>query len=239
MTEGFTTLLAQYPELGWGAERLLQVFAVYGRYYEKNIAGVTEQLRDRLEIAPRSWSLQQIVDREPDLLVIMMNPGASRPLDALWNASGSGGFTEAVPDRTQYQIMRLLLAARHAGQDWQHARVLNLSDLRTPQSAVLQQKLIQYQADLSHSVFAPERKAECAEYFAHMSTPVLCAWGLHPGLVPWAQRALAAAKGHAVYGLSEDGILYRHPLPQRHDLQQRWLEQVLRQMVINQDCGTK
>jgi hypothetical protein len=234
MVESLASLQTQYPELGWGAERLLQVFAVYGRYYEKNIAGVPEQLRDRLEIAPRGWNLKQIVEREPDLLVVMMNPGASRPLDALWSADSTGGFTEAVPDRTQYQIMRLLLAARHAGKHWQHARVLNLSDLRTPQSTVLQQKLLQYQADCSHSVFAPERQVECTKHFGNVATPVLCAWGLHPGLVPWAQRALQAAHGHEIYGLTQDGISYRHPLPQRHDLQQRWLGQVLQQIVAQQ-----
>ncbi len=235
MEQGFATLQAQYPELGWGAEHLLQTFAVYGRYYEKKIAGVPEQLRDRLEIAPRSWSLQRVVDHEPDLLVVMMNPGASRPLDALWSASGSGGFTEAVPDRTQYQIMRLLLAARHTGKDWQHARVLNLSDLRTPQSTILQQKMLLYQADPSHSVFATEREAECAKHFGNLATPVLCAWGLHPGLVPWAQRALQAVRGHPLYGLTQDGVLYRHPLPQRHDLQQQWLKQILQQIVVNHD----
>lgn len=234
-----STLQTQYAEFGWGAERLLQVFAVYGRYYEKNIAGVLEQLRDRLEIAPRNWSIQQVLAHAPDLLVIMMNPGASRPLDALWSVNSAGGFTEAVPDRTQYQIMRLMLAARHAGQNWQHARVLNLSDLRTPQSAVLQEKLLQYQADFSHSVFAPEREAECAKHFGNAATPVLCAWGLHPALAPWAQRALAVAQGHAIYGLTQDGVSYRHPLPQRHDMQRQWLEQVMLQIVARQRKDSK
>jgi hypothetical protein len=219
----------QIEELQSSAAQLLQQFAVYGRYYQKLIGGVQEQLRDRLEIAPRSWSLQHVLAHTPDLLVVMMNPGASRPLGALWAEEGSHGFTEALPDRTQYQIMRLLLAARHTAAPWQHARVLNLSDLRTPQSAELQKKLQRYRDDESHSVFSAERQPECTELFANTSIPVLCAWGLNPRLIPWAHRALQAARGHTLYGLTQDGVLYKHPLPQRFDLQQQWLTQVVQQ----------
>ena len=69
------------------AQALLEHFVVYGRFYEKCIAGVPEQLRDRLEIAPRALGLEKIVTREPDLLVVMMNPGGSRPEGTLWSES--------------------------------------------------------------------------------------------------------------------------------------------------------
>ncbi len=217
--------------MGWGATQLLQQFAVYGRYYEKIISGVPERLRDRLEIAPRRWSLSQVLEHAPDLLVVMMNPGASRPLHALWDAASHDGFTEALPDRTQYQIMRLMLVARYAGKNWQHARVLNLSDLRTPQSAELHRKLALYKEDESHSVFSSARQMECAKHFADVRIPVLCAWGLNHQLVPWAQKVIRAVQGHTLYGLSQDGVLFKHPLPQRHDLQQHWLAQIMQQMI--------
>ena len=211
------------PRGAMTAQELLARFAVYGRFYEKTIAGVAEQLRDRLEIAPPGWPLATVVAREPELLVVMMNPGASRPLDALWDAGQHQGFAAAQPDRTQYQVMKLLLAAQAMGLDWQHARVLNLSDLRTPQSAVFIEKLKAYSDDDSHSLFSAARQPQCQSLFAQLATPVLCAWGLGAALLPLAQAALRAVQGHPLLGLSDDGWLYRHPLPQRHDMQLAWL----------------
>jgi hypothetical protein len=212
------------------AQDLLARFAVYGRFYAKKIAGVEEQLRDRLEIAPRDRALNDIVQGEPDLLVVMMNPGASQPLGALWDVGQTDGFVAARPDRTQYQIMRLLLAAQGHGLPWTSARVVNLSDLRTPKSAVLLEKLKTYSHDDSHSLFSKSRQAECRALFGCLSTPVLCAWGLSPDFRPFASAALAAAGGHRLLGLTPDGLAYRHPLPQRHDLQLEWLSQLSAQI---------
>ncbi len=214
-----------------GAEGLLARFAVYGRFYEKTIAGVPEQLRDRLEIAAPTLDLANVVQREPDLLVIMMNPGGSRALDTLRHDGADHGFVPAVPDRTQYQIMRLLVAAQALGRPWHHARVLNLSDLRTPKSAQFIQKLQTYVADTSHSLFSDVRASECAALFARADTPVLLGWGLNASFMELADRALKAVAGHPVLGLSTDGRLFRHPLPQRYDLQVAWLAQLVQQIA--------
>jgi hypothetical protein len=209
--------------LGTRAGELLEHFAVYGRFTQRPIAGLPEALRDRLEIAPRQWSLEQVLAHAPDLLVIMMNPGASRPIDSLWSDATAQGFVATLPDRTQYQIMRLLLMARQQGLAWGHARVLNLSDLRTPQSAVLFRKLNDYSRDDSHSIFSHGRRNECAGHFSRLATPVLCAWGLSAQLGVLADAALVAAQGHVLLGVTADGRAYRHPLPQRFDLQRQWL----------------
>jgi hypothetical protein len=209
-----------------GSAELLSHFAVYGRFYEKTIAGVPEQLRDRLEIAPHEMPLREVLRRDPDLLVVMMNPGGSRPLDSLWAPADAEGFAAAQPDRTQYQIMRLLLRAQALGLNWQHARVLNLSDLRTPKSAVFVQKLHDYADDDRHSVFSQARSEERRNLFGKVATPILLGWGLNAAFVDLATKALAAAQGHPLLGLSDDGVRYRHPLPQRHDFQVTWLEQV-------------
>jgi hypothetical protein len=209
---------------------LLAHFAVYGRFYGRPVAGVDELLRDRLEIAPVGMPLPEVLGRESDLLVVMMNPGASRPLDALWDEDESDGFASAQPDRTQYQIMRLLLAAQGLGMPWKHARILNLSDLRTPKSAVFLEKLQTYDSDRSHSLFSFEREAECGALFAAKPTPVLCGWGLNPRLGELAAAALQMAEGHPILGLTTDALLYRHPLPQRYDLQVQWLAQLTDQI---------
>lgn len=209
-----------------GAPELLARFAVYGRFYEKTIAGIPEQLRDRLEIAPHGMPLPDVVRRDPDLLVVMMNPGGSKPLDSLWVGPDAEGFTAAQPDRTQYQIMRLLLSAQALGLNWQHARVLNLSDLRTPKSAIFVKKLHDYAADDSHSLFSKARSSQCEALFSSLTTPVLFGWGLNAAFADLAEKALVATRGHPVLGLSADGVLYRHPLPQRHDFQVQWLMQM-------------
>ena len=224
--------VSSVPDASIGAQQLLQEFAVYGRFYERPICGKNEQLRDRLEIAPRPWPLQRVLQNPPDLMVIMMNPGGSRPLSALWDAGAHQGFVVAMPDRTQYQIMRMLLAAQRLGLPWWHARIFNLSDLRTPKSALMLQKIKAYQTDDSHSLFSKQRKKECSHYFELNSTPVLCAWGLNPQLNMNAELALSAIQGHPLLGITADGILYRHPLPQRHDLQLQWLSQIEAQMKL-------
>jgi hypothetical protein len=213
------------------ADTLLTRFAVYGRFYDKVIAGVPEQLRDRLEIAPHGMPIEEVASREPDLLVVMMNPGASRPVEAMWDTGAADGFAAAMPDRTQYQIMRLMVAAQAQGREWCHARILNLSDLRTPQSAQFIEKLKTYAQDDSHSLFSDAREAECMKLFACKATPVLLGWGLSAKFVPLADKVLTAVKGHPLLGLTTDGRSYRHPLPQRYDLQVAWLAQLAAQVA--------
>ncbi len=214
--------------------QLLARWAVYGHYYRARIGpgpdAPVEDLRDRLEIAPHDWPLAEVDAREPDLLVIMMNPGASKPLQALWDGDNSAGLVPAQPDRTQYQIMRLLLAAQASGLPWRHARVFNLSDLRTPKSAEMLAKLEFYGAYDAHSLFSVSRKAESARWFACRATPVLCGWGLNPGLSGLAASALLAAAGHRILGLSQDGLCFRHPLPQTQTLQHQWLRAMTHQI---------
>ena len=221
------------PECSLGAQALLSRFSVHGRYYSRKIAGIDEQLRDRLEIAPIDWTLQKILSHAPDLLVVMMNPGASRPLNALWDEGSSQGFTAAQPDRTQYQVMRLMLAANRCGVPWHHARILNLSDLRTPKSAEMLHKLAAYQADDSHSIFSKSRSEECSQHFAVQTTPVLCGWGLSKAFTPIARSAIRAMEHHPVLGITADGVLYRHPLPQRHAMQVEWLKHIIQQVKRN------
>jgi hypothetical protein len=58
----------------------------------------------------------------------------------------------------------------------------------------------------------------------------LCAWGLNSQLNGYAELALRAIQGHPLLGITADGMLYRHPLPQRHDLQLQWLQKIEEQM---------
>jgi hypothetical protein len=209
------------------AEALRERFAVYGRFYEANFGGRMFELRSHLEIFERDLHWPQVVSAPADLVAVMMNPGGSRPLDQ----TDREGWALTMPDRTQYQLMKLALRAQAMGRSVRHIRVINLSDLRTPKSAELFTTLVAL-ADDRHSMFSPGRSAEL--YTALGGTRrsrLLRAWGLAKELQPLAECAVAATSDSEVLGLTDNGLGYRHPLPQRADFQKRWLDQMATQIA--------
>ncbi|WP_341327748.1 hypothetical protein [Methylotuvimicrobium sp. KM2] len=100
--------------------KLSTEFEVTGLFYEAS----DYRFRKYLDIK-RLGTLK----REPDLMVVMMNPGSSYPLGGIENNSMP---SKAKPDDTQYQIMKVMNEA-----SFDDARILNLSDLRSPNSGVL------------------------------------------------------------------------------------------------------
>jgi hypothetical protein len=211
--------------LNISAEGLRERFAVYGRYYEASLGGRRFELRSHLEIFERSLSWPQAAEAQADLVAVMMNPGGSRPLAE----PDAQGWAPALPDRTQYQLMKLALRAQAAGRRLRHIRVINLSDLRTPKSAELFATLAGL-ADDRHSIFSPRRTLELQKALGRAGRPLLLrAWGLGRQLEPLARLAIEATGECEVLGLTDNGLAYRHPLPQRADFQQRWLEQMVDQ----------
>ena len=210
------------------AEALRQRFAVHGRFYEADFGGRKLQLRSHLEIFERSMAWPQAAEERADLVAVMMNPGGSRPLDEL----DGDGWAPTLPDRTQYQLMKLALLAQAAGQAVRHVRVINLSDLRTPKSAELFATLATL-ADDRHTIFSQRRSQELQRALGQQQpSPLLRAWGLARQLEPLAARAVAGTSHCRVLGLTNDGLTYRHPLPQRADLQQRWLQGMAAQIAL-------
>ena len=158
----------------------------------------------------------------PDLLAIMMNPGSSAPLN---DDDSLDQLVLAKPDPTQDQIMRVM---DDAGFDF--ARVINLSDVRTPKSKELQSFLISDEGkELPHSIFDPSRADELAPLLPHNAT-YLVGWGVHYTLRPYAQRALKILEGQNLVGWQKpsgkDWEFY-HPLPPNIRKQEEWLRTVL------------
>ncbi|MFM9880315.1 MAG: hypothetical protein ACKVOO_07905 [Burkholderiaceae bacterium] len=227
------------PAAAVTAAELRGRFAVYGRYYEAELgdciqgntaqakaapSGLRHALRSHLEIVDHTLPWPAVRQQAADWVVVMMNPGASRPLQA----PDAQGWAPALPDRTQYQLMKLALRCspqRAIG----HIRVINLSDLRTPQSARLFE-LLALLPDDRHSIFSAARAGELARALGAPQVPVLCAWGMAKPLAPLANAALAALGGRTLWGLHCGGMQYRHPLPQRSDLQQHWLDDMQAQI---------
>lgn len=211
-----------------GADALRERFAVYGRFYEADFGGRRRGLRSHLEIFERSLAWPQASEARADLVAVMMNPGGSRPLDEM----DRSGWALTLPDRTQYQLMKLALCAQTAGRLVRHIRVINLSDLRTPKSAELFAMLPSL-GDDRHSVFSPRRRAELFTALGgERPSPVLRAWGLARQLDSLARRAVDATAHCWVLGLTDNDLRYRHPLPQRADLQQRWLSDMASQIGL-------
>lgn len=210
-----------------GADALRERFAVFGRFYWADFGEQPLGLRSHLEIFERGTPWPQAVTARADLVAVMMNPGGSRPLDEL----DSAGWASTLPDRTQYQLMKLALLAQAAGHAIHHIRVINLSDLRTPKSAELFANLATLNDD-RHSLFSASRQSELHTALGNANpSPLLRAWGLAPQLNPLARKAVAATGHCKVLGLTDNGLAYRHPLPQRADFQQRWLDDMAQQMT--------
>lgn len=205
-------------------EELNGRFFTWGHFYQAPLQAqngpVQEQMRSVLEL----WDGEPIGDDsiEADAVVIMMNPGASFPLNAEGHphrAVARHPLVPAEPDRTQYQVMRVMLAC-----DWRYVRVLNLSDLREPNSAQFMARLLEYGADDSHSVFSPNRAQELAELLGPMQVPVVYAWGVSEGLETLAHSAMEATAGRTTLGIqSGHPWQFYHPLPQNSDWQRAWV----------------
>ena len=181
----------------------------YGDFY----SWCTRECRKSLDII-----LKGTKATEPDFMVLMMNPGGSRP------AAGQPkhGCVLAVPDDTQDQIMKLMI---YAG--FEYARILNLSDIREPRSQAFRQILKKAGSDQTHSVFDASRAAEFQKLFV-TGVPVLLAWGVHKKLRPLAELALAAVAGEDARGLKKPGDLwsYYHPLPPVRTNRAKWLADI-------------
>ena len=207
------------------AAALLQRFSVYGRFYRETFDARPFELRSHLEIFEPSAAWPAVANGDADLVAVMMNPGASRPIAP----PDSRGWAPAVPDRTQYQLMKLALYAQFKGLPVRHIRVINLSDLRTPKSAELF-AIMATLADDRHSLFSEGRRDELERALGSPNVPVLRAWGLAAPLKELAHSCVSMTASRKVLGLTDNGLQYRHPLPQRADLQQAWLTQLRSQI---------
>lgn len=168
---------------------------------------------------------QESTHESPDLIVVMMNPGSSFPLDGIDNSSTPSA---AEPDKTQEQIMRLMDNA-----SLNYARVLNLSDLRTPKSSDLLKFLKSNKSkDVDHSIFSASRKTDLDLLFVP-NVPVVFGWGVDEALAPLAKQAITTLRVEKPLGKFKTGTEYSyyHPLPRTLLAQQEWVQLVSDQLL--------
>jgi len=164
-------------------------------------------------------------------MVVMMNPGGSRP------ASGKSdycGVWKAVPDKTQDQIKKVMDEA-----NFNYARVLNLSDKREPKSSEFY-KFIDGEEGKSvdHSIFSNKRKVELAKLF-NSKAPVILAWGVHRSLKALTKQATEAINNldgrnpPFCVGWLNEGKKYIHPLVHyEKGKSAEWVEQITSQLNL-------
>ncbi|MEH6638294.1 MAG: hypothetical protein V7717_03360 [Porticoccaceae bacterium] len=194
-------------------------FEVTGLFYESG----GYKLRKFLDIK-RTDTVQSI----PDLMVVMMNPGSSYPLDGIDNNSIS---SEAEPDTTQQQIMKVM-----DGASFDYARILNLSDLRTPDSNQLYKFVKSDKSKLvDHSIFSTNRKTELNQLFIQ-NIPVIFGWGVNAALTLLAKLAIESLCINNPLRMPKPGTQYSyyHPLHGIYEKQLEWVQHVINQSTRTQ-----
>lgn len=188
-------------------------FKITGLYYE--LQGY--KFRKYLDIKLKTSYL-----KTPDLMVVMMNPGSSRPMNGIDNNTIA---TEAVPDNTQSQIMKVML-----NTGFNFARVLNLSDLREPKSEKFYPKIKEMESkNISHSIFDDSRKEELNNLWID-NIPVIFGWGVSYRLKTLAMQAIKVCDVSNPYGLKKLNFswAYYHPLPPNTHKQNDWVDSIIK-----------
>jgi len=200
------------------------LFNVNGFFYKKE----DYTFRKLLNIIKKSSK-----STTPDLMVIMMNPGSSHP-------EGTKGYKEipedlfdkmvpTVPDNTQDQIMRLMLAC-----NFKYARIINLSDLCESKSNCFYSKLKDLNLyNISHSIFYDERKLEL-EKLMELKVKLIVAWGVNKSIKDLAEKAIGKI-GLPKIGLNKENIewAYYHPLPRSIQKKKEWVKEIENQILLS------
>ena len=220
-------------------------FRCMGHFYQLSINGDLYPCRSSLEILRNDAAFgKQMVDESPDALVVMMNPGSSRPddnnylptvysADRLHELQKYKEYVPARPDNSQYQIMRLML-----DQAWKHVRILNLSDLRSGNSAEFKNMFMSaanHDSGNPHSLFSIHRRQELFGLTVMERPTVILAWGRVTFLAELATEALAVFQhqrrcvGQKVAGAR---LSYFHANQRTPARLRSWLKEINHQLEI-------
>ncbi|PYI51009.1 hypothetical protein [Paenibacillus flagellatus] len=221
------------------AAKLKRRFLAKGRFYKIALdGGIEVRCRSVLDIIRKDYAWEE---NDPDALVVMMNPGSSTTIGLAQEQEDGGTYGhsqvdlaenikatpwyDAIPDRTQYQVMRMM---SHYG--WDYVRVLNLGDIRDVDSDEFIRMVRQY--DNPHfSIFSPDRDEERRALLEGLTDkPIVAAWGVSPALEELAVQAMRCLPG-VVHGLKgEMDYQYFHPLPRKWGEPRKWLERFLQEV---------
>jgi len=221
----------------YSAQDLKALYGAYGNFYNLELGGISYPCRSILDIVHHDCTplnVNHLLEQDPALCVIMMNPGRSRPQDHNYtpitirdteDILTRRELTLAVPDITQYQLMRVM-----AQTGINFVRVANLSDIRQPKSAIFIKTVEKLSNDSlnDHSMFSVARKREFGQLFSE-DTPVLRAWGQDKKLLGLINNCIPYINGRTSYGVAvnDENTLYSHPSPMLEAKKAEWLEKIV------------
>lgn len=216
------------------ADYLKTKYECYGHFYNLKIKNNIYKCRSVLEIINKNSFDHDLVNKKSDILVIMMNPGSSRPIIDIEiknydkNSISNNFIKELVltqPDNTQYQIMRLM-----EEKNINHARILNISDLREAKSPNLVKIVNDLKDNNFHSIFSYDRSCELKNYFnLNKSKCIIAGWGRNKDLLSLYKLCLdKIPNNHKLIGKTNEACLYySHPSPMMQTLKIEWLNYIL------------
>jgi len=194
-------------------------YKCYGHFYELNDV----PCRDLLIISDLEIITKNIVI---NLLVVMMNPGSSIPLDDGFAVNiFSKECVLTKPDNTQSQVMKLMNT-----NNYNTAVVINLSDVREPKSSKFALKL----KGLSfgpmgeqHSIFSEQRNQELINIINSCGPcPVVFASGVNYKLRFLTSKAKQSFSNNPLIGKQNNKGLFYHPLPRSKQKQNEWVDEI-------------
>lgn len=226
-------------------EDLKQKYNVFASFYDVRLQNIDIQCRNDLHIFDINSDIDTSNFKEasiPQLLMIMMNPGKSNPLnlnytpdcyyESDYHLIRETGYVETVPDKTQFQVMRIMY-----NMGYSHARVINISDLRNPISGEFKVELEGiHPLSAIHSLFSEQRRKELDSILSCLDeqSVIFKAWGIDivnkssifKELVGKCLVSLPDSINNL--GLQGKSIYhYNHPLPSPSwidKFQKKWLE---------------
>lgn len=213
------------------AESLKKEFAVFGHFYDRKFNKSVIPCREILEIISLEsvpYDFQVLPKAQAELIVVMMNPGSSKPASKSYipiviskssDISKKRYIVKAKPDNAQYQIMRFMLI-----NGWTHARILNLSDLRQAKSSVFMNAWPELPE--SHSIFSKSRRKSLNELIGEPEQ-ILLAWSQEESLLPLAEMASSAVHSFNTVGLPRGESLYAYPSPMLQKHKEAWLANIM------------
>lgn len=213
----------------------------YGHFYQmegRNCRSTLEIVRD----ADAPDDPNDLLVRQPDVVCVMMNPGASTPTDQVHDpgnqidaedpqhimCDGDSHLVVTDPDRTQHKIEDMMNC-----RNLSHVRVLNLFDIRQTISNEFLREIGNMSGNLraAYSIFSPDREHECLARINPEMNIVVAAWGVDGRLQEYATRCanLVNSIGLRIHGYRKE--LYYHPYyhPYRRN---DWLPYILQNWPI-------
>jgi hypothetical protein len=209
-----------------------EIFKVWGSFYNLEANDQTFTFRNALDIANKEIAQKELLEDKLDALVVMLNPGSSKPLDPskIQNKRGVE-LTLSKPDTAQYQVMSLMYH-----QNWNHVRILNLSDLREPKSQLFFNTLQSIDSVFKkddHSIFCSQRSKEFNSlYNLKENANTILGWTLNPCIQSLA--AMALSKGFQnIVGIGDqyNELLFRYPSPQNFKFKEEWLKDIIKMIA--------